>query len=69
LFYSVCLLTGGAGVHALDVGDYATAYKEFKTLAEQGNAEAQYGLGYMYNNGLGVTRVYRGGIFTTQGQD
>ena len=52
-----------AGMEAYKAGDYATALKKWNPLAEQGNAEAQYGLGYMYNNGLGVTRVYRGGYF------
>jgi len=39
---------------AYDRGDYATAYKEFKALAEQGNAEAQNNLGIMYEYGRGV---------------
>jgi len=36
-------------------GDYAKAYEEFKPLAEQGDAQAQYHLGLMYANGHGVT--------------
>ncbi len=35
-------------------GDYATALREFRVLAEQGNAKAQNNLGLMYNNGEGV---------------
>ena len=35
-------------------GDYATAIRELRPLAEQGNAEAQYGLGVMYEHGQGV---------------
>ena len=36
--------------------DYATALREFKPLAEQGDAEAQYNLGFMYANGEGVPK-------------
>ena len=35
-------------------GDYATAFKEWRPLAEQGHAGAQYNLGVMYVNGRGV---------------
>ena len=35
-------------------GEYATALKSFTLSAEQGNAYAQYSLGYMYENGRGV---------------
>ena len=39
-------------------GDYATALKEWRPLAEQGNAAAQVGLGVMYDNGQGVTQDF-----------
>jgi len=39
---------------ALERGDYATALKEWRPLAEQGVARAQYNLGIMYDNGRGV---------------
>jgi uncharacterized protein len=42
------------GIEAYKAGDYATALQEFKPLAEQGNAKAQYFLGGMYVNGNGV---------------
>ncbi len=42
------------GVAAYKRGDYATALREFRPLANQGNADAQYNLGVMYDNGLGV---------------
>ncbi len=42
------------GVAAYYRGDYATALREWRPLAEQGNADAQYNLGVMYNNGQGV---------------
>src|SRR5271166_1968954 len=43
-----------AGKQALQNGDYATALKEFLPLAEQGDAEAQCNLGFMYATGHGV---------------
>lgn len=39
--------------------DYVLAAELLKPLAEQGNADAQYALGYMYHNGLGVPRNYK----------
>ena len=46
------------GVAAYDRGDYATALKEYRPLAEQGHAAAQYNLGLMYANGKGVPQDY-----------
>ena len=43
---------------ALQRGDYATAYRGFRLLAEEGNAVSQHNLGYMYANGRGVPRDY-----------
>ncbi len=37
-------------------GNYKTALKEFRILAEQGNAEAQFNLGIMYVEGKGVSK-------------
>ena len=42
------------GSRAYKKGDYATALREWRPLAEQGNAAAQYNLGYMYNFGWGL---------------
>ena len=42
------------GWDAYDSGDYATALREFKPLAEQGDADAQSMLGWMYRKGHGV---------------
>ena len=47
------------GMKAYESGDYATALKEWKPLAEQGHAEAQNNLGVMYDNGFGVTQDYK----------
>jgi TPR repeat protein len=43
-----------AGWDAYDRGDYATALREWRPLAEQGNAIAQYNLGLLYRKGRGV---------------
>ena len=42
------------GLDASKNGDYATALKEWRPLAEQGDANAQSNLGWMYDNGFGV---------------
>ena len=46
------------GVAAYKRGDYATALKEWRPLAEQGHANAQDNLGLMYTKGLGVPQDY-----------
>jgi TPR repeat protein len=46
------------GVAAYNRGDYATASREMKSLAEQGFAKAQYNLGVMYDKGRGVPQDY-----------
>jgi len=43
-----------AGLAAYERGDYDTALKEFRPLAEQGSVRAQLTLGFSYENGLGV---------------
>ena len=42
------------GISAFQKEDYATALKEFKPLAEQGNAEAQIYIGVIYDFGYDV---------------
>ena len=42
------------GLTAAQSGDFATALKEWKPLAGQGDADAQTNLGLMYQNGWGV---------------
>jgi TPR repeat protein len=46
------------GVAAYKHGDYATTLREFRPLAEQGDAKAQGLLGFMYDNGHGVVQDY-----------
>lgn len=53
-------LSAGAGLEegtaAYAAGDYAKALEEFRALADQGNMEGQYFLGFMYHNGFGIKR-------------
>ncbi|MFT5448247.1 MAG: TPR repeat protein [Gammaproteobacteria bacterium] len=43
-----------AGFEAVQRGDYANAMREWRPLAEQGNAKAQHNLGWIFANGKGV---------------
>ena len=47
------------GLAAYRNEDYATAFKEWKPLAEQGNASAQVNLGIMYEFGRGVPEDHK----------
>ncbi len=47
-----------AGVAAYNRGDYATALREWRPLAKQGHAKAQYNLGFMYALGRDVPQDY-----------
>ena len=47
------------GWDAYKSGDYATALREWKPLAEQGYADAQYNLGRMYEFGKGVPQSHK----------
>lgn len=46
------------GEAAYNRGDYVTAFRELRPLAEKGSAHAQYLLGSMYEYGWGVQRDY-----------
>ena len=43
-----------SGKKAYDAGDYAAAMREWRPLAEAGDADAQRGMGYIYRFGRGV---------------
>ena len=58
-FVSVAQADYDEGVAAYEKGDYDTAYKELKPLAEQGDANAQISLGTMYYHGQGVPQDYK----------
>lgn len=47
-----------AGIEAGQRGDYVAALSEFRPLAAEGHAEAQFYLGYMYGKGQGVAQDY-----------
>ena len=47
------------GLAAIQRGDYGDALSEWQPVAEQGNASAQYNLGQLYRDGLGVTQDYK----------
>ena len=47
------------GIAALETGNYTIALREFRPLAEKGNANAQLGLGLMYAEGKGVAQDYK----------
>ena len=44
------------GVAAVQSGDFATALREWTPLAKQGDADAQFSLGVMYEKGEGVAK-------------
>ena len=60
LIVSVSLFAGNfeKGLEAYDRADYQTALKLWKMEAEQGNANAQYNLGFLYDNGQGVKKDF-----------
>ena len=47
------------GLAAVKRGDYATALREWRPLAERGNRGAQNNLGVMYERGDGVLKDYK----------
>ncbi|HEY7302232.1 MAG TPA: tetratricopeptide repeat protein [Xanthobacteraceae bacterium] len=42
------------GLSALNVGDYATALRFWRPLAQRGEPRSEAGIGFMYHRGLGV---------------
>ncbi len=57
LTLSLCTAFGAdfsAGLSAYQKGDYSTAIKEWRPLAEEGSAAAQFNVGRMYLDGQGV---------------
>ena len=47
------------GLAAVEAGDYATALRKWRPLAEQGNTYAQFYLGTIYERGHGVSQDYK----------
>jgi uncharacterized protein len=54
LLSSVALADADAARKAMQAGNFAEAYCLWRTLAEAGDADAQYNLGWMYHNGYGL---------------
>src|SRR5438132_432724 len=46
------------GLTAYEAGNYTTALKAWRPLAEKGDADAQYSLGLLYAKGQGVGQSY-----------
>ena len=47
------------GIAAFEEGDYKTALREFKLLIKKKDARGEYGLGLMYDLGLGVQMAFK----------
>ena len=47
------------GLEAARKGDFATALREWRPLAEQGDAKAQHYLAWLFQEGRGVTKKYK----------
>jgi hypothetical protein len=56
--HSVCDAQGSAADAAFRQGDYVSALRFWRPLANRGNASAQFDLGMMFQNGYGVARNY-----------
>ena len=61
LIAALCILSSDASANELDKaveamrsGDFAEAYCIMRPIAESGNADAQYNIGWMYVNGYGL---------------
>jgi len=56
---AVCAQDFQKGLKAYEAKDYTTALKEWRFLAERGNAIAQLNLAMMFKDGLGIAQDYR----------
>ena len=52
--YGAAFAGTAEGMAAAERQDFATAFRELKPAAEQGDSEAQFALGFMYETGEGV---------------
>ena len=50
------------GLEAYEQGDYQSALKEWRALAEDGDARSQYRLGRLYADGFGVAKDFRAAV-------
>jgi uncharacterized protein len=58
IFTAVFAADFASGIAAFNRGDCATALREIRAAAEQGNAAAQNLLGFMYADGQGAPQDY-----------
>jgi hypothetical protein len=58
LFPSLLFADFNSGKQAFDAGDYRTAFSEWKTSADQGDADSQFELGKLYEEGLGTIQDF-----------
>ena len=62
--------TSYAGINeannAFNNGQYTNAYKAYRKLADQGNADAQYRLGQMYYDGKGLPQNFSKAVIWLQ---
>ena len=56
---SPCLADWEEASGAYERGDYATAFREYRKLAETGDPSAEASLAYFYEKGLGTKQDYR----------
>lgn len=47
------------GAAEFDQQEYQAAFTDLLPLAQKGDAQAQYAVGYLYYNGLGVSRDFK----------
>jgi TPR repeat protein len=52
-----------AGMDAYNRGDYATSLREWRPLAEQRDADAEFNLGTLYDFGRGVPQDYKIAVY------
>lgn len=50
------------GVSAFEKGDYTTAFQLIKPVADRGEPAAQYNMGVLFQNGLGVPQDYTAAV-------
>ena len=50
------------GLNAVQKGDYETAMRVWRPLADQGDARAQFNLGVIYRDGQGVPQDYAAAV-------
>ena len=55
-----------SGKISFESGEYKQAFRELMPVAVEGNAQAEYAVGYMYFYGYGVARDSESGIFWMQ---